>query len=200
VRHEVVPDRIVAGTWCYAAATTRGDVLVRGARPAHLRTTLDKLRLAGAEVEVNDAGIRVAGPRRPRAVDVATLPYPGFPTDLQPFALTLGAIAEGSGVVTENLFEARFRFAHELVRLGADLTIDGHHVLVRGRPGLSGAPVEASDIRAGAALVVAGLVADGVTEVVGVDHVDRGYADFVGNLQALGADVTREPVTQNRFG
>ncbi len=200
VKHAVVPDRVVAGTWCYAAATTSGDVLVRGAHPQHLRTTLDKLRMAGAEVEVGDAGIRVRGPRRPRAVDIATLPYPGFPTDLQPFALTLGAIAEGSGVITENLFEARFRFAHELVRLGADLTIDGHHVLVRGRPGLSGAPVEASDIRAGAALVVAGLVADGVTEVAGVDHVDRGYADFVGKLQALGADVTRQPVTQSRFG
>ncbi len=200
VTHEVVPDRIVAGTWCYAAATTRGDVLVRGARPQHLRTSLDKLRLAGAEVVVSDEGIRVVGPRRPRAVDIATLPYPGFPTDLQPFALTLGAVAEGSGVITENLFEARFRFAHELVRLGADLTIDGHHVLVRGRAGLSGAPVEASDIRAGAALVIAGLVADGFTEVSGVEHVDRGYADFAGTLQSLGADVTRQPVSQSRFG
>lgn len=194
VTHRVVPDRVVAGSWAFAAVTTGGDVTVRGARPEHLRSALAKLRLAGAEVTEVPGGIRVVGPSRPRAVDVATLPYPGFPTDLQPFALTLCAVAEGSAVVTENLFESRFRFAHEITRLGADLTVDGQHVLVRGRPRLSGAPVEASDIRAGAALIVAGLVADGVTEVSGAEHVDRGYAGFVDQLQALGADVTRHHV------
>jgi UDP-N-acetylglucosamine 1-carboxyvinyltransferase len=192
VTHHVVPDRVVAGTWCFAAAMTRGDVHVRGARPEHLRMAADKLRVAGAEVSETPDGVRVVGQGRPRAVDVATLPYPGFPTDLQPFALAMCAISNGSAVVTENLFESRFRFADELKRLGADLTVDGHHVLVRGRPELSGAPVEASDIRAGAALVLAGLVADGFTHVGGVDHIDRGYEDFVGALQLLGADVRRE--------
>lgn len=189
--HRVVPDRVVAGTWCFAVAVAGGDVLVRGARAEHLRIPLDKLRLAGVDVQADEAGIRVTRRRRPRAVDVATLPYPGFPTDLQPMALAAGAVAEGSAVVTENLFEARFRFAHELVRLGADLTVDGHHVLVRGVPRLSAAPVEASDIRAGAALVLAGLAAEGETVVSGVEHVDRGYEDLVGHLAGLGADVRR---------
>lgn len=194
VTHRVVPDRVVAGTWAFAAATTGGDITIRGARAEHLRMVLDRLRLAGAEVSTTEDGLRVVQSGRPRAVDVATLPYPGFPTDLQPFALTLCAVAEGSAVITENLFESRFRFAHELARLGAELTVDGQHVLVRGRPRLSGAPVEASDIRAGAALVVAGLVADGVTYVSGAEHVDRGYAGFVDDLVALGAEVIREPV------
>ena len=194
VTHRVVPDRVVAGTWAFAAATTGGDVTIHGARPEHLRMTVDKLRLAGAEVTATPGGVRVVGPSRPRAIDIATLPYPGFPTDLQPFALTMCAVAEGSAVITENLFESRFRFAHEITRLGADIIVDGQHVLVRGRPRLSGAPVEASDIRAGAALVVAGLVADGVTEVTGVEHVDRGYAGFVEQLQSLGADVRRVTV------
>ena len=194
VTHSVVPDRVVAGTWCYAAAMTGGDVHVIGASAEDLRMPLDKLRLAGAEVEQTDRGLRVVGPKRPRAVDVGTLPYPGFPTDLQPFALAMNAVAEGSAVVTENLFEARFRFAHELQRLGADLTVDGHHVLVRGRKRLSGAPVEASDIRAGAGLVLAGLVADGVTEVHDVAHVDRGYEDVVGDLRGLGAEIERVTV------
>ncbi|HEX5533022.1 MAG TPA: UDP-N-acetylglucosamine 1-carboxyvinyltransferase [Actinomycetales bacterium] len=194
VTHSVVPDRIVAGTWCYAAAMTGGDVHVVGARADDLRMPLDKLRLAGAEIEPTDRGVRVVGPRRPRAIDVATLPYPGFPTDLQPFVLAMNCVAEGSAVVTENLFEARFRFAHELQRLGADLVVDGHHVLVRGQDRLSAAPVEASDIRAGAGLVLAGLVADGVTEIRGVAHIDRGYEDVVGDLRRLGAQVERVTV------
>ncbi|MFP5346574.1 MAG: UDP-N-acetylglucosamine 1-carboxyvinyltransferase [Actinomycetes bacterium] len=194
VTHRVVPDRVVAGTWCFAAAMTRGDILVREARAEHLRMPLEKLRLAGAQVEETESGVRVSGSGRPRAVDVATLPYPGFATDLQPFAIAMTCVAEGSAVITENLFEARFRLADELLRLGARLTVDGHHVLVRGRPTLSGAPVEASDIRAGAALVLAGLVADGVTEVAEVGHIDRGYEDLAADLQALGADVRRETV------
>ena len=197
VTHRVVPDRVVAGSWAFAAVTTGGDVLVRGACMEHLRVVLDKLRLAGAAIAADPDGMRVVGPPRPRAIDVATLPYPGFPTDLQPFAMTLCSVGEGSGVVTENLFESRFRFAHELARLGAHVSVDGQHVLVRGRHRLSGAPVEASDIRAGAALVVAGLVADGVTEVSGAGHVDRGYAGFVDQLVGLGADVTREQVVDD---
>ncbi len=196
VRHRVVPDRIVAGTWCFAVAVAGGDVMVRAAQAQHLRLPLDKLRLAGVQVDEHPEGLRVACGRRPRAVEIATLPYPGFPTDLQPLALAMCAVGEGSAVVTENLFEARFRFAHELLRLGADLTIDGHHVLVRGVERLSGAPVEASDIRAGAALVVAGLAAEGETVVRGVGHIDRGYADFCGQLAGLGADVRRESDSQ----
>jgi UDP-N-acetylglucosamine 1-carboxyvinyltransferase len=191
VEHRVVPDRVVAGTWAFAAATTGGDVLLRGARADHIRLVLDKLRLAGADVVPDGAGLRVRGPSRPDAVEVATLPYPGFPTDLQPFLVTLCAVADGSAIITENLFESRFRFVHEIARLGADVRVDGHHVLVRGRPRLSGAPVEASDIRAGAALAIAGLVADGVTEVGRVDHVDRGYERFAETLADLGADVVR---------
>ena len=192
VAHRTVPDRIVAGTWAAAAAITRGDVTIRGAAAHDLEIALDKLTTAGATVEGLEDGFRVAMERRPRAVDIVTLPYPGFPTDLQPQFITLNAVAEGSAMVTENLFEARFRFVNELIRLGADVRTDGHHALVRGRERLSGAPVEASDIRAGAGLVLAGLVAEGETTVSEVHHIDRGYAGFVEQLAALGADVRRE--------
>jgi UDP-N-acetylglucosamine 1-carboxyvinyltransferase len=191
--HETLPDRIVAGTWAIASCLTGGDVFVRGGRADHLEIALDKLTSAGAQVEVGVDGFAVRMDGRPKAVDVVTLPYPGFPTDLQPMMLTLNAVAEGTAMVTENVFEARWMFVNELVRLGADVRTDGHHAVVRGRPLLSGAPVTAHDIRAGAALVLAGLVADGVTEVHEVHHVDRGYEGFVDALVALGADVRREP-------
>src|SRR5689334_12588214 len=178
VEHRVVPDRIVAGTWAFAATLTGGDIVVRNGEPGHLGMALDKLTAAGAVVSHLPDGFRVQGPRRARAVDAATLPYPGFPTDLQPFMITLDAVAEGAALVTENLFEARFRFVQEIARLGADVRVDGHHALVRGVPRLSGAPVEASDIRAGAGLVLAGLVAYGETFVGGARHVERGYAGF----------------------
>jgi UDP-N-acetylglucosamine 1-carboxyvinyltransferase len=191
--HSVVPDRIAAGTWAFAAATTRGDVEVLGGVADHLRTPLSALERAGCTVQVTDRGFRVTADRRPLAFDVATLPYPGFPTDLQPFALTYNVVADGSAMVTENVFEARFRTVQELARLGAEAQIDGHHVMTHGVPLLSGAPVESSDIRSGAALVIAGLVADGETLVSGVHHIDRGYPRFEQALQALGADVAREP-------
>ena len=191
VDHTAVSDRIVAGTWAVAAAITGGDVTVRNADASHLQIALDKLMTAGAEVIVEPDGFRVRMDRRPQAVDIVTLPYPGFPTDLQPQFIALNAIADGAALVTENLFEARFRFVQELARLGADVRTDGHHALVRGRPGLSGAPVEATDIRAGAGLVLAGLVADGTTTVYGASHIDRGYAGFVPSLQGLGAQVER---------
>jgi UDP-N-acetylglucosamine 1-carboxyvinyltransferase len=191
VTYRTVPDRIVAGTWAIGAVMTRGDVVVEGAVADHLAVALDKLTDAGAQVTALDDGFRVAMDGRPRCVDVVTLPYPGFPTDLQPMAVALAAVSTGTALITENVFEGRFMFANELVRLGASVRIDGHHAVVRGREQLSSAPVVATDIRAGAGLVLAGLVSDGVTEVQEVHHVDRGYPDFVSQLQGLGADVHR---------
>jgi UDP-N-acetylglucosamine 1-carboxyvinyltransferase len=196
VTHHVVPDRIVAGTYAFGAVMTRGDVLVRGARAEHLRMPLDKLVTAGAEVEITHDGFRVSMSRRPTAVDVVTLPYPGFPTDLQPMAIAMASISDGAALVTENMFEGRFMFLDELVRLGADVRTDGHHAAIRGRDRLSGAPVRATDIRAGAGLVLAGLVAEGVTTVAEVHHVDRGYQGFVHSLVAMGADVRREKLVE----
>ncbi len=192
VEHETVPDRIVAGTWAVAATMTRGDVFIRGGRAEHLEMPLDKLVQAGAVVEPGVDGFRVRMDERPRAVDVVTLPYPGFATDFQPLFLGLNTIADGTAMFTENVFESRWMFVDELVRLGADVRTDGKHAVVRGRQQLSGAPVTAHDIRAGAGLVLAGLVADGVTAVGEVHHVDRGYEGFVDKLVALGADVRRE--------
>jgi UDP-N-acetylglucosamine 1-carboxyvinyltransferase len=193
VRHVVVPDRIVAGTWAVAAVMTRGDVVITNARPEHLEIVLDKLSWAGARLTAHQGGMRVQMADRPHAFDVVTLPYPGFPTDLQPMVVALNAIADGTAMVTENVFESRFMFVNELARLGAEVRTDGHHAAVRGKPQLSGAPVVATDIRAGAGLVLAGLVADGETLVSAVHHIDRGYPDFVPQLCALGADVRREP-------
>ncbi|UQE76348.1 MULTISPECIES: UDP-N-acetylglucosamine 1-carboxyvinyltransferase [unclassified Gordonia (in: high G+C Gram-positive bacteria)] len=190
-RHHVVGDRIVAGTWGIAAAMTRGDVTVRGIDPQHLALVLTKLEHAGAAVERYDDGFRVRQDARPRAVNTATLPFPGFPTDLQPMAIGLATISEGMSLITENVFEARFRFVEEMVRLGADARTDGHHAVVRGIEELSSAPVWSSDIRAGAGLVLAGLVADGVTEVHDIEHIDRGYPHFEQNLRSLGGTIER---------
>jgi len=197
--HRTLPDRIVAGTWAVAACLTQGDIFIRGGRANHLESALDKLVTAGAVVTREPEGFRVQMQGRPRAVDVVTLPYPGFPTDLQPMMLTLNAVAEGTAMITENVFEARWMFVNELTRLGADVRTDGHHAVVRGIAQLSGAPVTAHDIRAGAALVLAGLVADGVTEVHDVHHVDRGYEGFADSLVALGADVRRESAPDPLF-
>ncbi len=191
--HATVPDRIVAGTFAMAAVMTRGDVEILGARPEHLEIVLDRLVGCGAAVSALDDGFHVSMDKRPTAVDIVTLPYPGFPTDFLPFIVALNAVADGAAMVTENVFEGRFRFIQELVRLGADVRTDGHHAIVRGRERLSGAPVEATDIRAGAGLVLAGLLADGVTTVSEIHHIDRGYAGFVEQLRSLGADVVREP-------
>ena len=196
VEHTTVPDRVVAGTLAYGAVMTGGDVHIRNGRTHHLDVPLAKLIDAGAEVTSTEVGFRVVMDRRPTAVDIVTLPYPGFPTDLQPMAVGLAAVSEGASMITENVFEARFMFVNELIRLGADVRVDGHHVVVRGHERLSSAPVEAHDIRAGAGLVLAGLVADGRTEVSGGQHIIRGYPDFASQLRALGADVTLEPTTE----
>ena len=189
--HRVIGDRIVGATWAFAAAMTQGTVAVRGVDPHHLDLVLDKLRSAGAETEAGTQEFTVRMDGRPGAIDFVTLPYPGFATDLQPMAIALSAVADGTSMITENVFEARFRFVDEMVRLGADARTDGHHAVVRGVERLSSAPVWASDIRAGAGLVLAGLCAEGVTQVWDVEHIDRGYPRFVENLQGLGADVAR---------
>ena len=189
--HKTVPDRIIAGSWAFAAAITQGDITVLGASPVHLELPLEKITSAGAIVTSVDNGFRVRMESRPLAIDISTLPYPGFPTDLQPMAITMNAVAEGSSIVTENVFEGRFMFVNELSRLGANIHVDGHHASITGVSELSGAPVQATDIRAGVGLVLAGLVADGETIVEDAFHIDRGFPGFAESLQALGADVSR---------
>jgi UDP-N-acetylglucosamine 1-carboxyvinyltransferase len=183
--HTTITDRIITGTWAFAAAMTRGDITIHGARPEHLELPLEKLASAGAIITSTADGIRVK-------MDVATLPYPGFPTDLLPMVIALNAIADGHSLVTENVFESRFMFVNELSRLGAQVSVDGHHASITGVKELSGAPVEAHDIRAGAGLILAALVAEGETTVDQAFHVDRGYPNFAEQLQSLGAQVTRE--------
>jgi UDP-N-acetylglucosamine 1-carboxyvinyltransferase len=190
--HTAIPDRIEAGTWAAAAVITQGDVTVANARPEHMELFLTKLADAGAEISVGGDGLRIRQPSRPRAIDFVTLPYPGIATDFQPILLAMLATAEGTAIVTENVFEGRFLYVGELLRMGADIRTEGHHAVIRGVPRLSAAPVRALDIRAGAAMVLAGLGADGVTEVTDMNHVDRGYEDFEAKLASLGAEVRRE--------
>ena len=190
--HATITDRIITGTWAFAAVMTRGDVTIHGARAEHLELPLEKLASAGAVITSTPDGIRVRMESRPKAIDVATLPYPGFPTDLLPMVIALNAIADGHSLVTENVFESRFMFVNELSRLGAQISVDGHHASIEGVAELSGAPVEAHDIRAGAGLILAALVSEGETTIDEAFHVDRGYPNFAEQLQSLGAKVTRE--------
>jgi UDP-N-acetylglucosamine 1-carboxyvinyltransferase len=199
VRHTTVGDRIVAGTWAFAAAMTRGDVTVHGVPSAFLDIALDKLVAAGAAVEPGDESFRVRMEQRPRSVDIVTLPFPGFATDLLPMAIGMAAVSDGSSLITENIFDGRFMFVNEMARLGADIRTDGHHAVVRGRECLSGAPVRATDIRAGAGLVIAALCAEGVTEVGAVHHIDRGYPNFVEDLAKLGVEVERANVLEPTY-
>lgn len=201
VTHRTVGDRIVAGTFAFGAALSAGDVTVRGVGLDIMPNIGMKLRDSGATVEdlgeislgdgTRGKGFRVIGAARPYAIRVATMPFPGFPTDLQPFVIALNSVSDGIGLLSENLFEARWRFVQEIARLGAKVRIDGNHALVTGSESLSGAEVEASDIRAGAGLVMAALRAGGVTEVAGIDHIERGYENFVENLRSLGVDIER---------
>ena len=190
--HTSVPDRIEAGTWAAAAVATQGDVTVENARPEHLELFLSKLHDAGAEISVSDAGLRIRQPDRARALDFVTLPFPGIATDFQPILLAMLATADGTAIVTENVFESRFLYVGELRRMGADIRTEGHHAVIRGVPRLSAAPVRALDIRAGAAMVIAALCADGESEIADMQHVDRGYEDFETKLEGLGAEVRRE--------
>jgi UDP-N-acetylglucosamine 1-carboxyvinyltransferase len=191
VEHRCVADRIVAGTWAFAPAIAGGRVHVQGGVAGHLDLVLDKLAGAGARITTEEDGFTVEADRRLRAFDVVTLPFPGFPTDLQPFAMALASVSEGTAMITENVFESRFMFVQELARLGADVHTDGHHAVVRGLSMLSGAPVVAHDIRAGAALVLAGLAGQGITTVAESQHIDRGYPRFAETLASVGADVVR---------
>lgn len=190
-QHRVIPDRLEAGTFAAAAAITGGDVTITGCIPTHLRMELAKLEEGGCEVERGDGWLRVHGPDRPRPVDFATLPYPGFHTDMHPQMVALLTVADGTSIVTENLYDARFRYVGELARMGADIRTESQHAVIRGVSELSGCPVLAPDIRAGAALVLAGLRADGVTVVGDAHHIDRGYEDLVGKLKNLGGVIDR---------
>lgn len=191
--HETVPDRIQAATYIAACAVAGGELDLLNAQPDHMAMVLARFRDMGMELTPLPYGLRVAAPDRLRATDVATLPYPGIATDYKPLIITMLSVAEGVAIVTENLYPGRFRYVEELQRLGADIRTDGHHAVVRGVPRLSGAPVKSHDIRAGAAMVVAGLAAEGTTTISGVHHIDRGYDDLVGRLRAVGADIERVP-------
>jgi UDP-N-acetylglucosamine 1-carboxyvinyltransferase len=173
-----------------ACGIAGGEIELQGVRLEHLEMVVMKLGEMGMRVSPTPDGIWARAATRLHSIDIATLPYPGFATDFMPMAVALLAVADGTGIVTENVFDARFGFVDELNRMGADIRTEGRHAVVRGVPRLSGAPVRASDVRAGAALVLAGLAADGETTVLDRAHVDRGYADFAGKLRALGADVT----------
>lgn len=189
--HTTVGDRIEAGTFLVGGALMGGPVTVRGIDPAFLRMALMKLRAMGCEVETGEDWITVSRTNPLVAADIQTLPHPGFPTDLQAQFMLLAARAQGTSVVTENVFENRFMFAAELMRMGADVSIEDHHAIVRGVTRLQGAPVSSTDLRAGAALVLAGIDAEGETRVHKIEHIDRGYEDYVGKLAQLGADVER---------
>jgi len=189
--YRVVGDRIEAGTFIVAGALTGGPVTVRGFDPAHLDLVLVKLQQAGCVIHMLPDGVTVERHQPVHAVDVQTLPYPGFPTDMQAQFMALMAIAEGNSIITENVFENRFMFADEIGRMGAEIRIESHHALVRGVPQLSGAPVRCTDLRGGAALAIAALVADGETVIGDIYHIDRGYERFVEKLASLGADVVR---------
>jgi UDP-N-acetylglucosamine 1-carboxyvinyltransferase len=189
--HAVVADRIQAATYLAAVAVSGGEVVLRGARAEHMEMLLRRFADMGVAITTVGDGLAVWAHERLRSIDVATLPYPGIATDYKPLIVTMLSVADAVGIVTENLYPGRFRYVEELQRLGADIRTDGHHAVVRGVERLSGAPVRAPDIRAGAALVVAGLAAEGETVVSGVHHVDRGYDDLVGRLVGIGADIER---------
>ena len=189
VEHTVVPDRIEAATFLAAVAVAGGEITLRGARPDHMDMLSSKLGEMGMRISPDPDGLWAMVARRLRSVDVATLPYPGLATDYKPLLMAVLAVADGVGIVTENLFTGRFRYVDELVRMGADIRTEGHHAVVRGVERLSGAPVRAHDIRAGAALVVAALAAEGETVIADAHHITRGYEDLAGKLQRLGADV-----------
>jgi UDP-N-acetylglucosamine 1-carboxyvinyltransferase len=195
-RHEIIPDRIETGTYMVAAAITKGDVVIENIVPAHIKPVIAKLKETGAELEIGEDVIRVNASNISESVDLTTLPYPGFPTDMQAQFMALMTVLNGTSVINETVFENRFMHIPELSRLGANIRIEGHSAIVRGVSELEGSEVVATDLRAGAALVLAGLVAKGETHVNSIYHIDRGYSNLESNLRKLGADIKRVTVEE----
>ena len=189
--YSIIPDQIEAGTYMVAAAATGGDVLVENVIPKHLESIIDKLRRAGATVEEFDDAVRVSRTGRLQHVNVKTMPHPGFPTDMQPQMTTMLCCAEGTSIVSEGVWDNRFKYVDELRKMGANIQVDGKVAVVEGVERLTGAPVKALDLRAGAAMLIAGLMADGITEVEEIHHIERGYSSLVDKLRSLGADIRK---------
>ncbi len=189
--YSIIPDQIEAGTYMAAAVATGGDVLIDNVTPKHLESIIAKLRETGATITEYDEAVRVTMDRRPKKCNVKTMPHPGFPTDMQPQIATVLALAEGTSIVTEGVWDSRFRYVDQLTLMGADIQVDGKMAVITGVETLNGAPVKAVDLRAGAAMLIAGLVAEGITEVEEIERIDRGYEDVVEKFGALGADIKR---------
>lgn len=194
ISHRVIPDRIETGTFMVAAAITRGEVLINNVIPEHVEAVTAKLRETGVSIIEEDERVIVAVPSNWKAVDIRTMPFPGFPTDMQPQMMVFLSLAQGTSIITENIFENRFRHVGELRRMGAQIRLEGRSAVITGVPALTGTVVEATDLRAGAALVLGGLVAENTTSIEGVEHLDRGYENFESRLRMLGAQICREPI------
>lgn len=195
--YSIIPDQIEAGTYMAAAAAARGDILVTNVTPKHLESIIAKLIEIGAKVTEYDESVRVQMSRRPKKCNIKTMPHPGFPTDMQPQIATVLSIADGTSIITEGVWDSRFRYVDQLTLMGADIQVDGKMAVITGVKSLNSAPVRAVDLRAGAAMIIAGLAANGTTEVEEIDHIDRGYENIVEKLSALGADIRRVPVTDS---
>ena len=197
--YSIIPDQIEAGTYMAAAVAAKGDILVTNVTPKHLESIIAKLVETGAEITEYDESVRVRMTGRPRKCNVKTMPHPGFPTDMQPQMATVLSIAEGTSIVTEGVWDSRFRYVDQLTLMGADIQVDGKMAVITGVKDLHSAPVRAVDLRAGAAMIIAGLAAKGTTEIEEIDHIDRGYEDVVEKFSALGADIKRVPIFDNTF-
>ena len=191
VTYSIIPDQIEAGTYMVAAAATGGNVLVKNVIPKHLESITAKLEEAGVTVEEYDEAVRIIGPSRPHHCNVKTMPHPSFPTDMQPQMATLLSVAEGASIITESVWDNRFRYVDQLTLMGAKIQVDGKVAVVQGVEELTAAPLHATDLRAGAAMIIAGLMARGVTEIEDITHIDRGYEDVTEKFAALGADIKR---------
>ncbi len=195
--YSIIPDQIEAGTYMAAAVAAKGDILVTNVTPKHLESIIAKLAEAGAKITEYDEAVRVQMSGRPHKCNVKTMPHPGFPTDMQPQMATVLSIADGTSIVTEGVWDSRFRYVDQLTLMGADIQVDGKMAVITGVKSLNAAPVRAVDLRAGAAMIIAGLAADGTTEIEEIDHIDRGYEDVVEKFSALGADIKRVPIFDN---
>lgn len=195
--YSIIPDQIEAGTYMAAAVAAKGDILVTNVTPKHLESIIAKLAEAGAKITEYDESVRVQMTGRPHKCNVKTMPHPGFPTDMQPQMATVLSLADGTSIVTEGVWDGRFRYVDQLTLMGADIQVDGKMAVITGVKTLSAAPVRAVDLRAGAAMIIAGLAAEGTTEIEEIDHIDRGYEDVVEKFSALGADIKRVPIFDN---